>query len=87
MKKLKPIKLHALLGSAPEWTDDLWQEALRYLLENTATHDAIIMASFVHEGRIPNYPHKIDFLRDFQDYPPTMLLGAFDFRRAQKAGR
>ena len=29
-------------------------------------------------------PHKVDLLREFRNYPPTVLLGAFDYMRAIK---
>jgi hypothetical protein len=42
------------------------------------------MAEIFYSGHAPNYPHKIDFLREFRDYPPTVLLGAFDLMRQRK---
>ena len=84
MARLKPIKLHLLLGSVTEWTDEMWDEALMYVLENTSTHDAVTMARLIRADRLPDYLHKVDFLRDFRDYPPTMLLAAYDLQRKQK---
>lgn len=87
MAELKPIKLHNIIGSTTVWTDDLWDEALNYLLENTGTLDALAMAETLFGDDRPNYLHKIDYLREFRAYPPTVLLGAFDFMRHHKTAR
>jgi hypothetical protein len=83
MANLKPLKLHTILGTSTVWTDELWDEALTYLLEWANTFDALAMAQVLHGTYPPNYPHKIDFLREFRAYPPTVLLGAFDLTRAR----
>ncbi len=91
MEKLRPIELHKLIGRACEWTDELWDEALDYVLDNTATPaEARMMAVTILGKRIRSYPHKrykekIDFLCEFRDYPPTMFLGAFDLLRQHNA--
>lgn len=83
-KLLKPLKLHDLIGGQTTWTDELWKEALAYLLERIGTMQAIYMTEQLHHDgtRLPNYPHKIDYLREFRDYPPTVLLGVFDLMRS-----
>lgn len=82
-KPLKPVKLHELIGGQTTWTDEMWDAALEYMLERIGTMQAIFMAEQLHHDgtRLPNYPHKIDYLREFRDYPPTVLLGAFDLMR------
>jgi hypothetical protein len=55
-----------------------------YLLERTGTFDALAMAHVLYGTRLPIYPHKVDFLREFRAYPPTVLLGAFDYMRTVK---
>lgn len=84
MAELKPLKLHALIGGHTTWTDELWNETLTYLLEHVGTMQAILMAEQLHRdgSTPPNYPHKIDYLREFRDYPPTILLGVFDLMRS-----
>jgi hypothetical protein len=86
MTSLKPLKLHRIIGPTTAWTDDLWNEALAYLLERVGTTQSIFMAEQLHhdDTRLPDYPHKIDFLREFRDYPPTVLLGSFDLMRQRK---
>lgn len=85
-KPLKPLKIHELLGGQTAWTDELWDQALSYLLERVGTMEAIFMAEQLHhdDTRLPDYPHKIDFLREFREYPPTVLLGVFDLVRVRK---
>jgi hypothetical protein len=86
-KLLKPLKLHELIAGATVWTDELWSEVSTYLLERVGTMDAISMAEQLHSDgtELPDYPHKIDFLREFHDYPPTVLLGSFDLMRVWKS--
>ncbi len=86
MADLKPLKLHAIVGTATVWTDELWSEALTYLLERVGTIEAIFMAQQLHSdgSRLPDYPHKVDFLREFRGYPPTVLLGVFDLARVRR---
>lgn len=86
VKPFKPLRLHKLLGGQTAWTDKLWGQALGYLLERVGTMEAIFMAEQLHHDgtRLPNYPHKIDFLREFREYPPTVLLSAFDLMRLRK---
>jgi hypothetical protein len=84
MANLKPLKLHSIISSSTVWTDELWDEVLTYLLERANTFDALAMAQVLYGDHIPNYPHKVDFLREFRQYPPTVLLGAFDYMRAMK---
>ena len=86
MVNLKPLKLHDIIGTATAWTDELWDRALTYLLDHTSTFDALAMAEVISSGPVPNYPYKIDFLREFRSYPPTVLLGAFDLMRVRKLG-
>jgi hypothetical protein len=85
-KPLKPLRLHELIGGATVWTDELWDMAMGYLLERVGTMQAIFLAEQLHHDgtRVPDYPHKVDFLREFRQYPPTVLLGAFDFMRVRK---
>lgn len=83
MAKLNPLKLHTIIGTSTEWTDGLWDDALRYLLENTSTVDALAMTETL--PTLLAFPHKIDYLREFHNYPPTLLLGAFDLMRARKS--
>jgi hypothetical protein len=40
------------------------------------------MAECLIGRQLPDYPRKIDFLREFRRYSPTVLLGAFDYVRA-----
>jgi hypothetical protein len=85
MRHLNQVKLHELIGSATVWTDDLWDDALDYLVENTATPDAIVMAEIVLGDEQAPHLYKVDYLRDFRGFPPTVLLGAFDLMRYRKA--
>jgi hypothetical protein len=80
--QLKPVKLHQLLGNECEWSDELWDSALTYLLERLGTNQAIAMADFLSAGSF-DYVHKVDYLRVFRAYPPTVLLGAFDYVRSR----
>lgn len=75
-KPLKPLKIHELIGGATAWTDDQWNAAIIYLLERVGTMEAIFMAEQLHHdgASVPNYPHKVDFLREFRQYPPTVCL-------------
>jgi len=81
MSDVKPLKLHAIIGTSTVWTDELWDDALTYLLERISTVDTLMMARTLHGEHVPNYPHKVDFLREFRKYPPTVLLGIFDLVR------
>ena len=87
MSNLKPLKLHSLLGASTVWTDELWDEALRYLLDRVGTVDVLIMVCVLPDDVLPHSPHKVDYLRVFRQYPPTFLLGAFDYMRAAKEGQ
>jgi hypothetical protein len=82
MVALKPLKLHAIIGISTEWTDELWEAALSYLRDRVGIVDVLIMATVLPDGLRPYSPHKIDHLREFQQYPPTLLIGAFDYMRA-----
>lgn len=84
MRQLNPVKLHELIASATLWTDELWNAALAYVLENTATPDAIVMARMVLGSELSQHMYKIDYLREFRGWPPTVLPGAFDLMRHQK---
>lgn len=87
MTNLKPLKLHTILGTSTVWTDELWDEALSYLLDRVGTLDVLTMAEVLPDSAVPHSPHKIDYLRVFRLYPPTLLLGAFDYMRAVKKER
>jgi hypothetical protein len=87
MPNLKPLKLHTIIGSNTVWTDELWNAALTYLLERTGTFDALAMTETLYDDYAREYPHKIDYLREFRSYPPTVLLGAFDLMRFNKGTR
>lgn len=82
MTKLKPARLHEILGTSTVWTDELWDQALTYLLSSVETLGALEMVKAL-DGVQPltNSIHKIDYLRQFRTYPPTVLLGAFDLMR------
>jgi hypothetical protein len=87
MSNLKPLKLHEIIGTSTVWTDELWDEALAYLLQRVGTREAVKMALFLllpNGKNLPDYPHKIDFLREFRKYPPTLLLGIFDVVRMMR---
>jgi hypothetical protein len=80
---LKPLKLHHIIGTSTAWTDELWNEALDYLLTHVGTLQALTMYSTIDragEDTVVSL-HKVDFLREFRRYPPTTLLGAFDLMR------
>lgn len=82
---LKPLRLHELIGDHAEWTDELWDETLKYLLERVGTVEAIQMYAVLSgaaglEDMITS-PYKVDYLRRFRYYPPTLLLGSFDLVR------
>lgn len=67
MSQLKPLKLHQILGTSTEWTDELWGEALTYLLERIGTTQAIWMVQVPpNSEEFRNYPHKVDLLREFR---------------------
>lgn len=87
MARIKPLKLHDLIAGSTVWSEELWASALGYLLERTSTLDALVMAEVIGIHERPWLVHKIDYLRDFRDFPPTVLLGAFDWMRYQKAAR
>jgi len=89
-KPLKPLKLHELIGHQAAWTDELWDEALKYLLERLGTADSVDMALALAEitnSRVPHSYHKIDYLRTFRAYPPSVLLGMFDLSRRRRDNR
>jgi hypothetical protein len=89
-KSLKPLKIHALIGQQAAWTDELWDEALTYLLERLGTADAVDMAlalAAITNVHVPQSYHKIDYLRIFRDYPPSILLGMFDLTRRRRENR
>lgn len=81
MANLKPVRLHSIIGTATTWTDERWDEALTYLLGHTSTLDALAIVQTLYHDKAPNHFHKIDLLREFRNYPPTTLLGAFDLMR------
>lgn len=87
MDDLKPLKLHDLLAGTMVWSDELWASALVYLLERTSTPDVLVMAEVIGIQERPWLVHKIDYLRGLRDVAPTVLLGAFDWMRYQKAAR
>ncbi len=85
---LKPLKIHQLIGERIIWTDELWDEALEYLLGRVGTVDAMDMSVVLHsinglDRDTVRSPHKVDYLRQFRDYPPTLLLGIFDLVRSR----
>ncbi len=89
-KSLKPLKIHELIGNQAAWTDELWDEALKYLLERLGTADSVDMAYALAEitnSRAPHSYHKIDYLRTFRAYPPSVLLGMFDLARRRRENR
>lgn len=82
MPHLKPLKLHGMISMSPEWTDELWDEALTSLLERAGTMQAIVMVEVLpNSDAFRAYPHKVDLLREFHRYPPTVLLEVFDLVR------
>lgn len=87
MANLKSLKLHQLIGTSTVWTDELWDEALTYLLDRVGTLDVLTMVDVLPESALPHSPYKVDYLRVFRRYPPTLLLGAFDYLRAVKESR
>jgi hypothetical protein len=60
---------------------------LSYLLDRVRTFDVLVMVEVLPDSVLPNSPHKVDYLRVFRHYPPTRLLGAFDYMRVMKKGR
>jgi len=38
----------------------------------------------LYSDRMSNYPHKLDYLREFRKYPSTVLLGVFCYMRTAK---
>jgi hypothetical protein len=81
---LKPRKLHGIIGTSTIWTDGLWHESLTYLLGNAGTLDALVMVEVLPLYRPSDTRYKIDYLREFRAYSPTLLLGAFDLMRYLK---
>lgn len=81
---LKPLKLHELLAMQTIWTDELWEQSLDYLLARVGTDQAIRMAQFILDDNLPNSIHKIDYLREFRVFPPSVLLAAFDLTRVSR---
>lgn len=84
MTNLKPLKLHTIISTATVWTDELWDEALSYLLERVGTLDVLMMVAVLPDDALPHSSRKVDYLRVFHRYPPTLLLGAFDLMRLKK---
>jgi hypothetical protein len=60
MTQLKPLKIHSIIGTSTVWTDELWDEALTYLLERTGTLQVLAMCQVLHDDELPNSLHKID---------------------------
>lgn len=87
MRNLKSVKLHSLIAGTTVWTEELWEGALAYLLENTATPDAQVMAEMLDSPVSEYSVYKIDYLRQFRQLPPTVVLGAFDWMRFLKDAR
>jgi hypothetical protein len=71
--KLENSPFRALAGSSPfteyERAEHLAARKLADLLPDA--HRSI------------GFLHKVDYLREFRQYPPTLLLGAFDYMRSQ----
>jgi hypothetical protein len=76
--------LHEILGTSTTWTDELWDEALTCLLDRVGTLDVLAMVEVLPESALPHSLYKVDYLRVFRQYPPTLLLGGFDYLRAVK---
>lgn len=79
-----PTRLHDLLGHQPEWNDELWDQAMRYLSENISSMQTPVMEELIPGSfRTPSY-FKADALAPFRDAPPTLLLAAYDWLRIRK---
>jgi hypothetical protein len=78
---IKPLKIHELLAMQTMWTDDLWDQSLEYLLKKVGTTEAIWMARFILDDNLPESIYKIEYLREFRAYPPSVVLAAFDLVR------
>lgn len=71
-----------MIGGSTEWTDELWSEALQYLVEGVGTTGAVLMAErLFREKRLPRHLDKAGYFQEFRDYPPTVLLGELDYVR------
>ena len=88
--KLKPLKLHILLGGADAWTDELWDEAMRYLdgrlsLPQSVNYKTLLFRLQRDAGQYPALPGfqiaKRDNLAGYRDFEPKPLLAAFDYFR------
>lgn len=88
--KLKPLKLHVLLGGADAWTDELWDEAMRYfdgrlLLPQSVNYKTLLFQQQRDAGQRPELPGfqiaKRDNLAGYRDFEPKLLLAAFDYFR------
>lgn len=88
MAKLNPVKLHAIIGASTEWTDELWDEALDYLLGHVGTTETTLMAALLPRNEpLSSFPRRVNLLYEFHKYPPTVLLGVFDCMRSQLRNR
>jgi hypothetical protein len=80
----KPLKIHHLLALKTAWTEELWDEALAYLLAFVSTQGAILMTQLILLDDPVESPYKIDHLREFRPYPPSAVLAAFDLIRLNR---
>lgn len=86
--KLKPLKLHILLGAADAWTDKLWDEAMRYLdgrlsLPQSVNYKTLLFRLQRDAGQYPELPGfhiaKRDNLAGYRAFESKLLLAAFDY--------
>jgi hypothetical protein len=84
--KLKPVKLHELLGGRTLWTDELWEAAEAYVSQSVSTPQAQRMYECIYSdnAKAVDYLPKSSLLGEFHYWPPTLLLGAFDLMRTHK---
>ncbi len=91
---IRPLKIHKLLAMQTEWTEDLWDETVAYLLSNISTADAILMVASILDIDIyfdfkssdpPKPESRVEYIEMFRAYPPSVLLGGFDVVRRDAA--
>lgn len=83
MNDLQLVKLHLLIGTRTVWTDELWEDCREYVESHTGNSHVMLMFQFLYGGAKYHRPMtKEAMLGHFREWPPTVLLGAFDRMRS-----
>ena len=84
MTYIEATPLHELLAGKMRWTDALWAVAIA-IVDQYLTDEGKIELESVFLGPRPAWAPAKSQLEDFRQYPPTMLLAAFDMVRWRAA--